>query len=323
MSRPYFLVVMEYNTIYLGDSVKILKSLKANSVDCCVTSPPYYRLRDYDMSGQIGLENTVQEYIDNLVSVFKEVHRVLKPDGTLWVNIGDSYAGSMKGAASYPQSSMNCKQGTNRGMLGKAVLANKVDGYKRKDLIGIPWMLAFALRHSGWFLRQDIIWQKSNCMPESVTDRCTKSHEYIFLLSKSRQYFFDSNSIREPAVGFNNAPPAGSLGSYAPNSRRRKGNARTFDNFTGLRNKRSVWTCATSHNRVAHFATFPEKLIMPCIKAGCPEGGVVLDPFMGSGTTAIAALKLNRYFIGIELNPEYKEIAEQRISLFNNKQGRL
>lgn len=331
---------MELNKIYLGDCIDILQGFQENSIDCCVTSPPYYRLRDYDVEGQIGLESTPEEYITKLVAVFKEVYRVLKPKGTLWINIGDSYAGSMKGAAAYPESAMNCKQGTNRGMLGKAALVNNMaHGFKQKDLIGIPWMLAFALRASGWYLRQDIIWQKSNCMPESVIDRCTRSHEYIFLLSKDRRYYFDNKSIKEPAAGFNNALPAGSTGTDHPNQRRRKGNAKSFrgggaytrgqsfrnsntiermthgnsENLTGLRNKRSVWTVATAHNKIAHFATFPEKLIEPCIQAGCPEGGIVLDPFMGAGTTALVARRLKRNYIGIELNQEYLEIAERRI----------
>lgn len=328
------------NTILLGNCIDTLKTLPDNSVDCCVTSPPYYALRDYGVDGQIGLEDTPDEFIEKLANVFEQVRRILKPEGTLWVNMGDSYAGSWKGAANYPDNAMNYKQGTNRGMLGVPTCLKKISGYKPKDLIGIPWMLAFALRSKGWYLRQDIIWHKENCMPESVTDRCTKAHEYIFLFSKSRHYHFDSQAIREPAVGFDTSAPRGSVGNFHPNAGRRpKGNTPTFrggnaytknrsfdnsaerirdshgnvPNLTGLRNKRSVWNVATAQMTEAHFATFPEKLIQPCILAGCPENGVVLDPFMGSGTTAIVARKLGRNYIGIEINPKYVEMAERRI----------
>lgn len=189
---------MQINTIINIDTRTGLKELPDNSIDCCVTSPPYFNLRDYGVDGQIGLEDTPEEYINQMLIVFQEVYRVLKPTGTLWVNIGDSYAGSMKGAANYPENAMNYKQDTNRGLLGKSVTIKKYSGYKNKDLIGIPWMLAFALRSQGWYLRQDIIWSKPSCMPESVRDRCTKSHEYIFLLSKSSKYYFDQEAIRMP-----------------------------------------------------------------------------------------------------------------------------
>lgn len=191
---------MQLNTIHTGDCLEGLRKLPDNSVDCCATSPPYFNLRDYGVDGQIGLEDTPEEYISRLVEVFREVRRVLKPEGSLWVNIGDSYMGSMKGAANYPENAMNYKQGTNRGTLGVATIVKKYSGYKRKDLIGIPWMLAFALRADGWYLRQDIIWHKPSVMPESVLDRCTKAHEYIFLLSKCPKYYFDSSSISEPCV---------------------------------------------------------------------------------------------------------------------------
>lgn len=337
---------MKLNTVYLGNAEDVLRTFPDSSIDCCVTSPPYYALRDYGADGQIGLEETPEEFIGRLVGVFREVHRVLKPKGTLWVNMGDSYAGSMKGAASYPENAMNYKQGTNRGLLGKSVTVKKVPGgLKPKDLIGIPWMLAFALRGDGWYLRQDIIWSKTNAMPESVTDRCTKSHEYIFLLSKKPHYFFDFEAFKEPAVGFEWDPVAGSEGAFGPRQTRRRegaspkgntvgfrgGNAytnnRSFDNdgdrgrlfhgnvenTSGLRNRRSVWNVTPSKCTEAHFATFPELLIQPCILAGCPEGGVVLDPFMGSGTTGIVARKLLRNYVGIEINPEYRDMAERRI----------
>lgn len=299
------------NKIITGNAIEVLKELPYCTADCCITSPPYLGLRDYGVNGQIGLEKSVEAYINRLTDIFREVRRVLKNDGTLWLNIGDSYVSSNSEYS-------NCK---------------------RKDLIGVPWLLAFALRNDGWYLRQDIIWEKPNAMPESVKDRCTKSHEYIFLFSKQSKYYFDYEAIKEPAVGFNNIVPAGSKGILRPNSRLRKGNSRTFrgggvytkgqsfnnsaeimreshgnnENMTGLRNKRSVWTVATQGYKEAHFATFPEKLIEPCVLAGSKEGGVVLDPFLGSGTTAIVAKKYNRGFIGIELNSEYVEMAERRL----------
>ena len=297
--------------IITGNAIEVLKELPDCSADCCITSPPYLGLRDYGVNEQIGLENSVEAYINRLTDIFREVRRVLKNDGTLWLNIGDSYVSSNSEYS-------NCK---------------------RKDLIGIPWLLAFALRNDGWYLRQDIIWEKPNAMPESVKDRCTKSHEYIFLFSKQSKYYFDYEAIKEPAVGFNNIVPAGSKGTLRPNSRLRKGNSRTFrgggvytkgqsfnnsaeimreshgnnENMTGLRNKRSVWTVATQGYKEAHFATFPEKLIEPCVLAGSRDGGIILDPFLGSGTTAAVAKKHNRGFIGIELNPKYAEMAKRRL----------
>lgn len=303
---------MKINEIYNSECLSGLKSIPNNSIQCCVTSPPYYGLRDYGNKRQIGLEKTPEEYIQKLVDVFREVRRVLKDDGTLWVNIGDSYAGSMKGAAAYPDNAMNYKQGTNRGTLGKATLVKQCTGCKSKDLIGIPWMLAFALRNDGWYLRQDIIWSKPSVMPESVKDRCTKSHEYIFLLSKSKRYYFDADAIAEPATTFDTIIRDRDTTKLnnTPGRTKMKGLVRN-DYLT--RNKRSVWTVATQPLREAHFATYPEKLIVDCIKAGCPEQGIVLDPFMGSGTTAVVARKLNRNFIGFELNPDYVCLAENRI----------
>ena len=303
---------MNINQIYNSECLQGLKSLPDNSIHCCVTSPPYYGLRDYGNDSQIGLEKTPEEYIQKLVDVFREVNRVLTKDGTLWLNIGDSYAGSMKGAAGYPDNAMNYKQGTNRETLGKATLVKQCTGCKSKDLIGIPWMLAFSLRSDGWYLRQDIIWSKPSVMPESVKDRCTKSHEYIFPLSKNKKYYFDNESIAEPTSSFDTVirdRDATKLNN-TPGRTKMQGLIRN-DYLT--RNKRSVWTVATQPLREAHFATFPEKLIMDCIKAGCPEGGIVLDPFMGSGTTAIVARKLNRNYIGFELNPNYVSIAENRL----------
>lgn len=305
-------------TLIVGDALEELRKLPAEIADCCITSPPYYQLRDYGVEGQIGLEETVEEYIEKLVAVFREVRRVLKKDGTLWVNIADSYAGSGKGAARYPENAKNYKQGSNKGLLASGVAITPHCGCKSKDLLGVPWILALALRNDGWFLRQDIIWQKSNTMPESVRDRCTKAHEYIFLLSKSKKYYFDYRAIQEPCVGFDKSSPRGSQGTGRPNAGRRSGNRKSFyglkaQNETGMRNKRSVWTVAASGGNGKHFATFPKRLIEPCVLAGSRSGGVVLDPFAGTGTTCEVAAENGRGYIGIDLNEEYLRIAEKRL----------
>ena len=279
-------------TILCGDALEQLRTLEPDSVHTCVTSPPYYNLRDYGMAGQIGAEATPEEYIENLVKVFREVQRVLRPNGTLWINIGDSYA--TRSGAQPPTNTRNI-----HGHTAKQLPA----GYKYKDLMGIPWMLAFALRTDGWHLRQDIIWAKANCMPESVRDRCTKSHEYIFLLSKSDRYYFDAAAISEPIAEINVTRYLKSFGG--------KGYRNEVPNLR--RNKRDVWIIGTGGFKGAHFAVFPEKLVEPCILAGCPEGGLVLDPFAGSGTTGVVAKHLARNFIGIELNPEYCRMADERI----------
>jgi DNA modification methylase len=317
---------MTVNTILLGNNIETLKTLPDSSVNCCVTSPPYYGLRNYETEGQIGLEETPNEYIEKLVGVFREVKRVLRDDGTLWVVIADSYAGSGKGGS---PTDRGYKQSTNAGSsLGNAYLkdhetiercnvtSKTFEGIKAKDLIGIPWMLAFSLRADGWFLRQDIVWAKPNPMPESVTDRCTKSHEYIFLLSKSPRYYFNSNVIKEPAV---NPPALRDRANEKSNITMPNGTARFSQgmreyNADGKRNKRDVWTVSTKPYSGAHFAVFPQELILPCILSGCPENGIVLDPFMGSGTTALVAMKNFRNFIGCEINPDYVKIAEQRIA---------
>lgn len=309
--------------ILLGDALEQLRRLPPESVHTCVTSPPYYNLRDYGAAGQIGNEASVEEYLQTLVSVFREVRRVLRPDGTMWVNMGDSYAGSGKGRMAdgthydkKPSKSGNYG-GTRNGHLKKTVAA----GCKPKDLIGVPWQLAFALRADGWYLRQDIIWSKTNCMPESVRDRCTKSHEYIFLLSKSERYYFDAAAISEPVTSTKgNARTFRGGGAYtggrahdnsAQVERESHGNR---ENQTGRRNKRDVWTVSTNGFRGAHFAVFPEKLIEPCILAGSPLGGTVLDPFAGSGTTGVVAKRLRRDFIGCEINPDYAQMAADRIA---------
>lgn len=296
------------NKILLGDSLTILKTLESESVQTCVTSPPYFGLRDYGMEGQIGLESTPEAYVQAMVSLFREVKRMLRKDGTLFLNLGDSYG-------------------------------------KGKHLLGIPWRVAFALQEDGWILRQDIIWSKPNPMPESVTDRCTKSHEYMFLLSKSPKYYFDNNAIAEPARycgernrsnmrGGTTDPKLKHHGLTGVKKDRgktwqerkaagevmRHGLAGAAASNSGgyltkeTRNKRSVWSVNTKPYKGAHFATFPPALIEPCVLAGAPKGGIVLDPFFGSGTTGAVAVKNDRQYIGIELNPEYVTLAEKRLS---------
>ena len=256
-----------------------------------------------------------------MVDVFREVKRVLKDDGTLWLNLGDSYAGSGKGRdkdGEINKSVYNSKQATSKGTTQgdiKPQLAKDI-GLKPKDLVGIPWRVAFALQADGWYLRQDIIWHKPNPMPESVTDRCTKAHEYIFLLSKSQKYYYDNEAIKEKLhYPKEKRRPRGSKGAWDMDGRQQgeNGGGETYDKYPDKRNKRSVWTVTTKPFKEAHYATFPPDLIIPCIKAGCPEGGIVLDPFMGSGTTAETSLKLNRKFAGIELNPDNVKMSNKRI----------
>jgi len=294
--------------IIQGDCLKSLRNLAPKSVNTCVTSPPYFGLRDYGADGQMGLEETPEEFVENLVKVFREVKRVLRDDGTVWLNLGDSYAGP-KGNNRGEGAGGGQKRGE---LMGFGNIKTKVPhGLKTKDLIGIPWRVAFALQQDGWYLRQDIIWHKPNPMPESVRDRCTKSHEYIFLLSKSKKYYYDNEAIKEPVKkdwGIRDR----TNGKY-----HNKGSG--LSPHTGLtksyekRNKRSVWTVTTKSFKGAHFAVFPMDLIEPCVLAGCPEGGTVLDPFGGSGTTGLVAQNNNRNAILLELNPEYIEIAESRL----------
>lgn len=298
-----------------GDCIESLKTLDDESVNCCVTSPPYWGLRDYGESDQLGLEETPEEYVANMVKVFSEVKRVLTKDGTLWLNLGDSYAG-------------NCSRtSSGRAGMGKereGIYSRLGDGLKSKDLVGIPWRVAFALQADGWYLRQDIIWHKPNPMPESVTDRCTKAHEYIFLLSKSPKYYYDHEAVKEKCSEANiedfkrrktlnnKGKGKGTYDEARPDLCRGR-DAYMPDDF--MRNKRSVWTVNTRPYPEAHFATYPTKLIRPCIKAGCPKGGVVLDPFGGSGTTAEVANELHRDAILCELNPEYCKLINKRLSL--------
>jgi DNA modification methylase len=311
---------MELNTVINSDALEGLRTLPDNSIDCCATSPPYYGLRDYGVAGQIGLEASPGIYIEKLVEVFMEVFRVLKPAGTLWLNIGDSYAGSGRGKGDINRKGIRQKASYVGDSFDKPC---HIEGYKPKDLIGIPFMLAFALRARGWYLRQDIIWHKPNAMPESVKDRCVKAHEYIFLLSKNKNYYFDYRAIEEKAAydGRHNLKRCGS-GKYQtdstglqPQNINCKTTERWRTNAAGdfIRNRRDVWEVPTRPLREEHFAPFPQQLVKTCILAGCPENGVVLDPFMGSGTTAVAARKLNRNYTGFELNPKYVKIAERRL----------
>lgn len=299
---------MKTDVIHNTNCMEGLKELPDRSIHCCVTSPPYWGLRDYGTSDQLGLEETPQEYVDNMVKLFRQVRRVLKDDGTLWLNLGDSYSGSGKG----PSKSINQEHHHLEHTHSKIV----PQGIKPKDLIGIPWMVAFALQADGWYLRQDIIWHKPNPMPESVTDRCTKSHEYIFLLTKSARYYYDVDAIKEPmaesSIGRLNQDIESQTGTTRAVGKT-NGNLKAVGDIDGGRNKRSVWTVTTKPYKEAHFAVYPEKLIEPCIKAGCPKGGTVLDPFMGAGTTGLVAKKLSRHYVGYELNPEYIKIAEKRI----------
>lgn len=316
---------LDFNKIY-HHNVLDKWPLPDKSVNCIITSPPYWGLRDYGVGGQLGLENTPEEYIQSMVKVFIEAWRILRDDGTLWINIGDSYAGSGKRA-------WNNKNGGQKEVYipdsnsPQTKIPKIPKGLKAKDLVGIPWMLAFALRADGWYLRQDIIWSKSNVMPESVSDRCTRSHEHLFMFSKKQKYYYDAESIKEPAIyrdikgmdktGFKDAKKFN--GKHAAKQR---GYGCKYDvtngtakkkQFSGLRNKRDVWELPTANYKDAHFAVFPPGLIIDPIKAGCIKKGIVLDPFMGSGTTGLVCASLHRKYIGLELNPDYIKMAESRI----------
>jgi DNA modification methylase len=344
--------------ILIGDCRKRLRELSDGSAHCCVCSPPYFGLRDYGVDGQMGLEPTPDEFVAGMVEVFREVRRVLRDDGTLWLNIGDSYAGARAGPqgetgqmADRSVAAARCRQASEEMIVRGKRDAKRWGGgnnrsggeIKNKDMIGIPWMLAFALRADGWYLRQEIIWSKSNPMPESVGDRCTKAHEHVFLLSKSPRYHFDQDAILEDAspntharVSQDVANQIGSARAHAggktngnmkavlrsPKTVANAAGSRNNESFSNVvsglvlpkRNKRSVWEVATQPFSEAHFATYPPALIEPCILAGCPKGGTVIDPFGGAGTTGLVADRLQRDAILIELNPEYAEIARKRIA---------
>jgi len=333
---------MEYNKIITGDVFDILKTLPDKSIHCCITSPPYWNLRDYGtgiwvggdvnckhvrtnkksknnitghknfdkmlgvgdaiqkdvcsycgarrIDSQIGLEKTPDEYVKKIVNVFKEIKRILRDDGTVWLNLGDTYS------------------------------SKNNNGLKPKDLIGIPWMIAFALRNDGWYLRQDIIWKKPNPMPESVKDRCTKSHEYIFLLSKNKKYYYDYKSIKEPAKNWGTRDRSKMRNGTIDPKLKHHGLTGKPDEKNPMKNKRSVWTVVPKSFKGAHFATFPPDLIIPCVLAGCPEGGIVLDPFSGAGTTALVSKMNKRNYIGIELNPKYVKLSEKRLIDYERSQ---
>jgi DNA modification methylase len=302
--------------IIIGDVRTALSSIPDGSVQTCITSPPYWGLRDYGNDEQLGLESTPDEYVANMVAVFAEVWRVLADDGTLWLNLGDSYAGGGRGGQSKEKRSENWQP-------TYSLHGHVPDGLKSKDLVGIPWRVAFALQSDGWWLRQDIIWHKPNPMPESVTDRCTKAHEYVFLLTKSARYYFDNDAIKEPSanLGTTNIRFGGNKYGDSDDPKHATKSGNTYVD-SGTRNKRTVWTINTKPFKGAHFAVMPEALVEPCILAGSKPDDLVLDPFAGSGTVGVVALRHGRNFVGTELNPDYAEIARQRIEndapMFNN-----
>lgn len=312
--------------IITGDALSVLKTLKDESVHMCCTSPPYWGLRSYCADGspekryEIGLESTPEAYVEKMVAVFDEVRRVLRDDGTLWLNLGTSYwggkgmNGSTKARTTADERGFVQSGGTPQGPWRPQDGSHEV--FKPKDLIGIPWRVAFALQESGWYLRQDIIWSKPNPMPESVTDRCTKSHEYIFLLSKSARYFYNQEAVKESVVRIWDAKNGGNLKvggqrQVGENDIHKHGG--DYPECDGMRNRRSVWTISTKPFPESHFATFPPEIPELCIKAGCPQHGTVLDPFGGAGTVGLVAEKLGREYLLIELNPSYVEMAERRI----------
>jgi DNA modification methylase len=305
-------------TIHRGDCREVLRELPAESVHCVVTSPPYFGLRDYGVAGQIGLEPTPDAFVAEMVAVFAEVRRVLRKDGTVWLNLGDSYVAAGGGGESrmielYGRDAEACRGIHSAAGNGQTSGGKGAIGLLRpKQLVGIPWRVAFALQADGWYLRQDIIWSKPNPMPESVRDRCTKAHEYLFLLSKSERYYYDADAIREDGPSYTRSPGHRSDGA-AEHIQGRHTNFSTRVVETEGRNKRSVWEVTTQPFPEAHFATFPPALIEPCILAGCPKGGTVLDPFGGAGTTGLVADRHGRNAILIELNPAYADMAERRI----------
>jgi DNA modification methylase len=291
---------MNQATIYVGNVLEQIKNIADASVQCVVTSPPYWGLRDYGHDDQIGLESTPEAYVANMVEVFREVRRILKDDGVLWLNLGDSYAGNNSRASNNGRAGFGAKR--------EGVFTKSGQGLKPKDLVGIPWRVAFALQSDGWWLRQDIIWHKSNPMPESVTDRCTRSHEYVFMLTKSQTYFYDAETIKEPTKYPNEVRR---FSNKDPNTFRNDNEQMTIGE---KKNKRSVWSINTKPFKGAHFAVMPEKLVEPCVLATSKPNDLVFDPFTGSGTVAVVALNNQRNFVGTELNPDYAQIARNRIT---------
>ena len=303
--------------LFIGDVFDVLPTLEAGSVQMCVTSPPYWGLRDYGVDKQLGLESTPAEFVARMVDVFRQVRRVLKDDGTCWVNLGDSYAGSSQNGGIDPSGLLGYGNSGTRNVVDTHAPKRGLGGLKPKDLCGIPWRVAFALQDDGWHLRQDIIWHKPNPMPESVTDRCTKAHEYVFLLSKRARYYFDAEAIAEKATHAGKTVTLGekslSKGQAAGLGIDASGNGNADSVLVAdNRNRRSVWTVPSEAYVDAHFATYPKKLIEPCILAGSRPGDVVLDPFFGSGTTGEVCERLGRQWVGVEINPEYAAMARRR-----------
>ena len=305
--------------LHHGDVRDVLPRLDSASVDCCVTSPPYWGLRDYGVDGQLGLEPTPAEYVENMVRVFCEVRRVLKDDGTLWLNLGSSYMGG--GGGNYGDGVSNRIDGQHLTNVRNRPDFIEASGFKAKDLVPIPWMLAMALQADGWYLRSDIIWHKPNPMPESVTDRPTKAHEYLFLMSKSERYYYDKDAIADPALN------AGKVLDYTQDQKANDADGdlqRTLPKgrlitVAALRNKRTVWTICSEPYAGAHFAVMPTALVKPCVLAGCRTGGTVLDPFTGSGTVGLVAMEHGCNFVGVELNPEYVKMATARLKAASNQ----
>ena len=326
-SKEAFLKENE-NRIICGDALETLKNFPDESINCSITSPPYYVLRDYHKKEQIGREKTVEEYLDRLINVFREVRRVLKKDGTCFIVIGDSYAGTSSKKEQRDPKYPKGRNGQNPS------ITQKVLGYKSKDLMGIPWRLAFALREDGWYLRSDIIWHKENAMPEACKDRPTRSYEHIFLLSKSPRYYYDYDSLAEPMKEVSKkryvrgrSKENKYLNENSGAKIQKINEARGYgqykgDNIPQFRNKRDIWTINTTSFRGNHYAAFPPKLAEICTIAGCPKGGIILDPFIGSGTVGLIALLHNRKYIGIELNEEYVDLARKRIETEVKKLGK-
>ena len=317
------------NEIICGDALIVLQNMPAESVNCCVTSPPYFGLRDYGCAGQIGLEDTPEQYTERLTEIFREIRRLLRTDGVCWLNIGDSYAGSGKGAWDADKlKQLKNKQSYKFSTDNPAAqMPKKWDKIKPKDLLGIPWLVAFSLQADGWWLRSAVVWEKPNVLPQSVKDRPTSSYEFVFLLAKSEKYYYDYKAIMEPVaagtadrmkrgVSTTHKYINGASGQTPHNLNKPRENRSGEDiELPTMRNKRDVWRVCTNSYRAArtHFATFPVELIRPCILAGCPEGGTVIDPFIGSGTTAVTAIMEGRNYIGIDLNSEYCALARERI----------
>jgi DNA modification methylase len=315
---------MTKSRLYVGDTTSRLRRLKPESIQCVVTSPPYWGLRDYGVADQIGCESSPEEYVERLVAVFREVRRSLTSNGTTWLVLGDSYANPDKG--SYQHSRVKAEDSLQKGNLASDFYGasnRNWNGLAPKNLVGIPWRVAFALQADGWYLRSEIIWHKPNPMPESVRDRPTKAHEQVFLLTKSKRYYYDADAVREPATNrpAGNKTHKGKTAYEQGDQRHRTKVGLVNTKPTAWRNRRSVWTVATQPFPEAHFAVFPERLVEPCVLAGSREGDLILDPFCGAGTVGVVAKRLSRHFIGIDLKPDYIEMARRRIAKVHRKES--